>query len=128
MRILQQCIYFPPEVGGLESHAYYLCKELVRLGNEVEMLTSRSRPGLPAHEIIDGIEVTRSWFPARNPIGWTLHTLASTPKYQIGRASCRERVEVSEVTVVVENKVIEYTINNRGKTTVMITLDEVSNE
>jgi len=86
MRILQQCIYFPPEVGGLESHAYYLCKELVRLGNEVEMLTSRSRPGLPAHEIIDGIEVTRSWFPARNPIGWTLHTLASTPKY-LTRAS-----------------------------------------
>lgn len=81
MRILQQCIYFPPEVGGLESHAYYLCKELVRLGHEVEMLTSRSLPGLPRAEVMDGVAVTRTWFPARNPAGWALHTFASTPAY-----------------------------------------------
>src|SRR5690606_13468531 len=81
VRILQQCIYFPPEVGGLESHAYYLCKELVRLGHEVEMLTSRSLPGLPRAEVMDGVAVTRTWFPARNPAGWALHTFASTPAY-----------------------------------------------
>jgi glycosyltransferase involved in cell wall biosynthesis len=81
MRILQQCIYFPPEVGGLESHAYYLCRELVRQGHEVEMLTSRSLPGLPRAEVMDGVTVSRSWFPSRNPIGWTLHTLGSVPAY-----------------------------------------------
>lgn len=81
MKILQQCIYFPPEVGGLESHAFYLCRELVRLGEEVEMLTSRSLPGTPRAERMDGIVVTRSWFPSRNPVGWILHTLATIPAY-----------------------------------------------
>jgi hypothetical protein len=48
VRILQQCIYFPPEVGGLESHAFYLCRELVRLGHHVTMMTSRSQPDTAA--------------------------------------------------------------------------------
>lgn len=81
MKILQQCIYFPPEVGGLESHAFYLCRELVRLGEEVEMLTSRSLPGTPRAEVMDGVMVTRRWFPARNPAGWIAHTLATVPAY-----------------------------------------------
>jgi glycosyltransferase involved in cell wall biosynthesis len=81
MKILQQCIYFPPEVGGLESHAYYLCRELVRLGEEVEMLTSRSLPGTPRSEVMGGVVVTRRWFPARNPAGWIVHTLATIPAY-----------------------------------------------
>lgn len=81
MRILQQCIYFPPEVGGLESHAYYLCRELVRQGGEVEMVTSSSLPGVASHEVMDGVAVTRHWFPSRNPVGWILHTLATIPSY-----------------------------------------------
>jgi glycosyltransferase involved in cell wall biosynthesis len=81
VRILQQCIYFPPEVGGLESHAYYLCRELVRLGHEVTMLTSLSQPGLRARENMEGIEVVRKWFPARTPAGWIAHTLATVPHY-----------------------------------------------
>jgi glycosyltransferase involved in cell wall biosynthesis len=82
MRILQQCIYFPPEVGGLESHAFYLCRELVRQGHFVTMLTSRSRPGLPERENMDGVEVVRKWFPKnRTPAGWTAHTLATVPHY-----------------------------------------------
>ena len=28
MRILFHCVYFPPEVGGLESHVYYLARAL----------------------------------------------------------------------------------------------------
>ncbi|HWV57795.1 MAG TPA: glycosyltransferase family 4 protein [Longimicrobiales bacterium] len=81
MRVLQQCIYFPPEVGGLESHAYYLCRELVRLGDDVTMVTSRSIPGAPAREEMDGIHVVRTWFPGKHPPGWVFHTLASTPAY-----------------------------------------------
>jgi glycosyltransferase involved in cell wall biosynthesis len=81
VKVLQQCIYFPPEVGGLESHAFYLCRELVRLGDEVTMVTSRSLPGVPAREVMDGVQVRRTWFPARNPTGWTLHTVASIPTY-----------------------------------------------
>jgi glycosyltransferase involved in cell wall biosynthesis len=82
VRILQQCIYFPPEVGGLESHAYYLCRELVKQGHFVTMVTSKSKPDLPERESIDGIEVVRKWFPEnRNPAGWVAHTLATTPHF-----------------------------------------------
>ncbi|MEX0893119.1 MAG: glycosyltransferase family 4 protein [Gemmatimonadota bacterium] len=81
MRILQQCIYFPPEVGGLESHAYYLCRELVRQGDEVTMLTSRSRPDAPAVEVMEGVRVLRRWFPGKHPLGWTAHTLATFPTH-----------------------------------------------
>jgi glycosyltransferase involved in cell wall biosynthesis len=82
LRILQQCIYFPPEVGGLESHAFYLCRELVRQGHDVTMVTSRSRPELPVRERMDGIDVVRKWFPRRrSPAGWTAHTLATVPHF-----------------------------------------------
>jgi glycosyltransferase involved in cell wall biosynthesis len=82
VRILQQCIYFPPEVGGLESHAYYLCRELVRLGHHVTMLTSLSQPGLRGRENMEGVEVVRKWFPARRtPAGWVAHTLHTIPHF-----------------------------------------------
>ena len=81
MKVLQQCIYFPPEVGGLESHAYYLGRELVRLGHDVTMLTSRSLPQTAKRETMDGVRVLRTWCPGRNPAGWTLHTLLSIPAY-----------------------------------------------
>jgi glycosyltransferase involved in cell wall biosynthesis len=81
VKILQQCIYFPPEVGGLESHAYYLCKELVRLGDQVTMVTSRSRKDSPAREVMEGVQVLRTWFPGKHPAGWIAHTLASVPTY-----------------------------------------------
>ena len=74
-----QCIYFPPEVGGLESHVYTLCRELVRRGHRVTMLTSRSRPGLPPREVIEGIDVRRVWMPSRTPVGWIAHSAATTP-------------------------------------------------
>jgi glycosyltransferase involved in cell wall biosynthesis len=82
VRILQQCIYFPPEVGGLESHAFYLCRELVRQGHDVTMVTSRSTPEAPARETMDGVHVVRTWMPARNPAGWAAHTFASMPAYR----------------------------------------------
>lgn len=82
MRILQQCIYFPPEVGGLESHAYYLCRELVRMGHHVTMVTSLSQPGLLDREALEGVEVVRKWFPKkRTPAGWALHTLNTIPHF-----------------------------------------------
>ncbi|MEX2283687.1 MAG: glycosyltransferase family 4 protein [Gemmatimonadota bacterium] len=81
MKILQQCIYFPPEVGGLESHAYYLCKELVRLGDDVTMVTSRSKPEAPAQEVMAGVKVIRTWFPGKTPTGWIAHTMGTIPTY-----------------------------------------------
>jgi glycosyltransferase involved in cell wall biosynthesis len=79
VKVLQQCIYFPPEVGGLESHAFYLCRELVRMGDDVTMLTSRSVAGTPAEERMDGVRVVRRWFPGKSPAGWMAHTMATIP-------------------------------------------------
>jgi glycosyltransferase involved in cell wall biosynthesis len=82
MKVLQQCIYFPPEVGGLESHVYYLCRDLVRLGHSVTMITSRSRPESAERETMEGIQVIRTWFPKRrDPMGWAAHTFGSLPTY-----------------------------------------------
>ena len=80
MNILMHCVYFPPEVGGLESHVYYLCRSLVKSGHSVSVVTSRSLPEAPAHEVMEGIEVFRTWFPARNPAGWIAHALGSIPR------------------------------------------------
>jgi glycosyltransferase involved in cell wall biosynthesis len=79
MKILMHCMYFPPEVGGLESHVYYLCLGLVNRGHEVTVVTSRSRPELPPDEEMEGIRVHRTWLPSRTPVGWTSHALASIP-------------------------------------------------
>ncbi len=79
MKIVFHCVYFPPEVGGLESHVFYLCRALAGMGHSVEVVTSRSLPGLPQQEEMDGIRVWRTWFPSRSPTGWIAHSLASVP-------------------------------------------------
>jgi len=83
VRILYHCVYFPPEVGGLESHVYFLCRALVEMGHDVEIVTSRSLPEVPQEEEMDGIRVFRTWFPARNPLGWGLHALGSIPRTRV---------------------------------------------
>lgn len=81
VRILMHCVYFPPEVGGLESHVYYLCRALARRGHEVHAVTSRSRPDLAPYEVVDGIHVWRSWLPGRNTLGWAGHAFTSMPRF-----------------------------------------------
>jgi glycosyltransferase involved in cell wall biosynthesis len=73
------CVYFPPEIGGLESHVFHLCRALAGMGHRVSIVTSRSQPGLPRRETMDGVEVHRTWFPGRSPLGWGAHALFSTP-------------------------------------------------
>ncbi|TVP77275.1 MAG: hypothetical protein EA352_04000, partial [Gemmatimonadales bacterium] len=79
MRILLHCTYYPPEVGGLESHVAELARGLVEEGHRVHVVTSRSRPDLSATQTVDGVEVVRTWFPSRTPPGWIAHALASIP-------------------------------------------------
>lgn len=74
------CVYFPPEVGGLESHVFHLCGALARRGHRVAVVTSRSRPGLARYEVMDGVEVWRTWLPARNSVGWLTHAIGSMPR------------------------------------------------
>lgn len=80
MKILLHCVYYPPEVGGLESHVHTLARALVERGHEVRVVTSRSMADLPARETLEGVEVHRTWFPARSAPGWVAHALASVPR------------------------------------------------
>jgi glycosyltransferase involved in cell wall biosynthesis len=79
MRILIHCVYYTPEVGGLESHVADLARGLVGRGNEVRVVTSRSLPGLRREEVLDGVLVRRTWLPGRTPLGWVTHALGSVP-------------------------------------------------
>ena len=58
MHILQVTPYFFPHFGGVESHVLGLSENLIKLGHEVEVVTSRySR--MPETEILNGIKITR---------------------------------------------------------------------
>ncbi|MDE2772217.1 MAG: glycosyltransferase family 4 protein [Gemmatimonadota bacterium] len=99
MKILMHCVYFPPEVGGLESHVYYLCRALAARGHAVEIVTSRSLPGLPAHEVMEGVSVWRTRLPGRNPPGWALHALGSVPRY-LARARDADVLHAQDIASV----------------------------
>jgi glycosyltransferase involved in cell wall biosynthesis len=90
VNILVHCIYFRPEVGGLESHVHQLCKGFAERGHKVDLVTSQSVKGTPKLEMIDGVNVWRTWFPSRSPAGWILHSFGSVPRL-------RERARVADV-------------------------------
>jgi glycosyltransferase involved in cell wall biosynthesis len=59
MKILIICHYFKPHIGGIEIVAYNQAKELVRLGNKVTVLTSKTNNEKET-EILDGIRIIRT--------------------------------------------------------------------
>lgn len=73
MKIVMHCVYYPPEVGGLESHVHFLCRALVERGHRVDVVTSRSMDGTAAYEVRDGVHVWRTWFPGKTTFGWVAH-------------------------------------------------------
>lgn len=81
MNILMHTVYYAPEVGGLESHVHFLCRALAARGHTVRVVTSASQPGLPSYETLDGVEVWRTWLPARNTVGWAAHSFGSLPRF-----------------------------------------------
>ncbi len=74
------CVYYPPEVGGLESHVHFLCRALAARGHRVDIVTSRSRQDVPSYEERDGVHVWRTWFPGKSTVGWIAHAAGSIPK------------------------------------------------
>lgn len=77
MKILMHCVYYPPEVGGLESHVHYLCRALAERGHRVDVVTSRSVRGTPRYEVREGVHVWRTWFPGKSTLGWIAHAAGS---------------------------------------------------
>ncbi|MBT8403045.1 MAG: glycosyltransferase family 4 protein [Gemmatimonadetes bacterium] len=80
LSVLMHCVYFPPEIGGLESHVFHLCRAMAERGHRVTMVTSLSQPGLARREVMEGVDVHRTWLPARNTPGWAAHAAWSTPR------------------------------------------------
>ena len=80
LKILMPSIYFPPRVGGIESHVYYLARELARRGHGVHVVTTHTEPGSPWQETMDGVEVTRLLSFGKHFLGWTLGSLTSAPE------------------------------------------------
>lgn len=79
MNILVHTIYFPPEVGGLETHVLTLCQALQRRGHEVTVVTSRSMEGTKKADEFEGVPVHRVWCPNRKFTGWVITSLAAIP-------------------------------------------------
>ncbi len=83
LRILMPTIYFPPRVGGIESHVYSLAKELARNGHSVTIITTRTEKASPWHEVIEGVEVKRIFSFGKHFAGWILSSgLAIFPTLQ----------------------------------------------
>jgi glycosyltransferase involved in cell wall biosynthesis len=80
LRILMPSIYFPPRVGGIESHVYYLARELARRGHQVEIVTTRTERQSARLETVDGIRVHRLHSFGKHPVGWVLSSLLAVPK------------------------------------------------
>lgn len=59
MRVCITHYAFYPTTGGVESHLLDLCKGLQKQGHEVFALVGSLRDH-PDHELVDGIDVTRS--------------------------------------------------------------------
>ncbi len=79
MRVLLHCVYYSPEVGGLESHVSGLAVGLVKRGIEVRVVTSKSQARLSSEEELDGVRIRRVWLPSRSPAGWLGYALGSIP-------------------------------------------------
>ena len=61
MKILIAITYYAPNISGLTIYAKRLAEGLVKKGHQVTVLTSRHKTSLPKREIINGVEVKRSF-------------------------------------------------------------------
>lgn len=59
MKILTLNYEFPPVGGGAAPVAFELCRQMVRLGHEVDVVTMQWKDS-PAYEVIEGIQVHRT--------------------------------------------------------------------
>ncbi len=58
MKIIQTPVRFYPFIGGVENYVYYLSKELVKLGHDIDVICA-NEPKSKKEESIEGINVKR---------------------------------------------------------------------
>ena len=80
MKVLMTSIYYPPRLGGIENHVYYLGHGLADEGCAISVVTSRTEPDSASHEIESGgVSVDRVYMPKKSRLGWVVNALASIP-------------------------------------------------
>jgi glycosyltransferase involved in cell wall biosynthesis len=60
MRIAQVTPYFHPHIGGVESNVYNISRNLLKLGHEVTVFTSRYNKALLQTEEFEGLKIFRT--------------------------------------------------------------------
>jgi glycosyltransferase involved in cell wall biosynthesis len=76
-----QSIYYPPRLGGIESHVESLCRGLAARGHTVSVVTSRTEEGGAPRETRAGVRVRRVLLPKKSLWGWTLNALLTIPVF-----------------------------------------------
>jgi len=68
MKIAQVCPRYYPYIGGVETHIKEISERLVKMGYEVEVLTTDPKGELLREEVINGVMVRRfkSWAPSES--------------------------------------------------------------
>ena len=70
MKVLMTSIYYPPRLGGIENHVYYLGHGLADEGCAISVVTSRTEPNSASHEIESGgVSVDRVYMPKKSRLG-----------------------------------------------------------
>jgi len=59
MRVLITLTYYRPHYSGLTIYVERLARAMVQRGHQVDILTSRYDHSLPAHEVLNGVEIHR---------------------------------------------------------------------
>ncbi|MFC2046727.1 glycosyltransferase family 4 protein [Chloroflexota bacterium] len=80
MKICMLCTNFPPDIGGIAAHVYELSRALVKLDNDVQVITLRRGFHDNKYQEIDGIKVYRVYYPRLTVIGFFIYLLYVWPK------------------------------------------------
>lgn len=115
MRILSLTYEYPPIGGGGSVVAAAVNEELVRLGHEVTVLTSRMK-GLPASETVEGVAVVRTACMRQHRHYTTAAELFTTllPTYRRGAQLIRSlQPEVIHTHFIVPSGVLAWALSRR---------------
>lgn len=89
MNILFVSRLFKPHIGGVETHLNHLSNELLKMGHNVNVLTTRFQKELEKNELIGEIHVSRIEYPKMKIIGllyiwiWVIKNIKCFEKYDV---------------------------------------------
>lgn len=123
MRILSLTYEYLPIGGGGSRVAAAVNEELVRLGNQVTVLTSAMK-GLPATEVVNGVVIHRSPCVRRHSHFTTTPELLTTlmPTYRRGAALIRaERPDVIHTHFILPSGLLAWALSRRFRIPYVLT-------